>query len=183
LAVSADPVVPWWADWPLCQAAPTGTPGCIGGQLDPDQPCFAHSDDDGRAAAMRRLRDGISLDFLLGAEVTEALLAEVLAAAPTKDGRRVLPFVDLRGARFHSTAGFDGASFQGDAGFFGLHDRGAATSRSSTTRKRLAPHDLQLRDACPGIKITQAIQREAGTAVPQEVTSDSPGPGGSRKPR
>jgi hypothetical protein len=106
-----------------------GTPGCIGGQLDSDQPCFAHSDDDGRAAAMRRLRDGISLDFLLGAEVTEELLAEVLAAAPTKDGRKVFPFVDLRGARLHSSAGFDGVSFegpfwsawstfQGDAGFF-----------------------------------------------------------------
>src|SRR6266542_1260181 len=94
-----------------------GAPGCIGGQLDPDQPCFAHSDDDGRAAAMRRLRDGISLDFLLGAEVTEALLAEVLAAAPTKDGRRVLPFVDLRGAPFRGTAGFGGASFAGGAWF------------------------------------------------------------------
>src|SRR6266540_1577046 len=96
-----------------------GAPGCIGGQLDPDQPCFAHSDDDGRAAAMRRLRDGISLDFLLGAEVTEELLAEVLAAAPTKDGRKVFPFVDLRGARFQSTAGFDGATFAGTTSFDG----------------------------------------------------------------
>src|SRR6266498_2792076 len=103
-----------------------GAPGCIGGQLDPDQPCFAHSDDDGRAAAMRRLRDGISLDFLLGAEVTEALLAEMLAAAPTKDGRRVLPFVDLRGASFQRTAWFGGVSFRGDARFGGASFAGGA---------------------------------------------------------
>jgi Pentapeptide repeats (9 copies) len=135
--VTAEPVVPWWADWPLCQAAPTGTPGCIGAQLDQDQPCYAHADDDARAAALDWLRDGtLGLEFLPGVEVTDELLAQLLAAVPTTDGRRVLRFADLRGARVQGTAGFDGASFggawfdwasfQGDAGFAGASfQRGA----------------------------------------------------------
>jgi hypothetical protein len=102
LAVAADLVLPWWANWPPCQAAPTGTPGCVGSQLGPDQPCFAHTDNDARAASLGRLRDGGPLDFVPGVELTGELLAGVLAAAPTQDGQRILRDADLRGVRFTS---------------------------------------------------------------------------------
>jgi hypothetical protein len=98
---------------------PTGTPGCIGAQLDQDQPCYAHADDDARAAALGWLGEGrpLGLYFLLGVEVTDELLGQVLAAAPSRNGRRVLRFADLRGARLRGTAGFDGVSFEGGAWF------------------------------------------------------------------
>jgi hypothetical protein len=73
----------------------------------PDQPCFAHTDHHARAAALGRLRRGGPLDFVPGVELTEELLAEVVAAAPTGDGRRVLRDADLQGlgnepaCRFH----------------------------------------------------------------------------------
>jgi hypothetical protein len=98
---------------------PTGTPGCIGAQLDQDQPCYAHADDDARAAALGWLGEArpLGLYFLLGVEVTDELLGQVLAAAPSRNGRRVLRFADLRGARLRGTAGFDGVSFEGGAWF------------------------------------------------------------------
>ena len=115
--MAADLVVPWWAGWPPCQAAPTGTPGCIGSQLGPDQPCFAHTDSDARAAALGRLRDGGPLDLVPGVELTGELLAGVLAAAPIQDGQRTLRDADLRGVRFQGEVRFDQASFQGQAWF------------------------------------------------------------------
>jgi hypothetical protein len=65
------------------------------------------------------------------------LLAGVVAAAPTGDGRRVLRAADLRGVRlqddagfgrvsFQDYAGFNGATFQGDAGFLGASFEGDA---------------------------------------------------------
>ncbi len=123
----------WSSLWPClpsscCLGGPTGRHarqrrrvclGCIGSQLGPDQPCSAHTDNDGRAAALGRLRDGGPLDFVAGVELTEELLAEVLAAAPIEDGRRVLRDVDLRGARLQGEARLDQASFQGEAWFDG----------------------------------------------------------------
>jgi hypothetical protein len=88
-----------------------------GSQLGSDQPCFAHTDNDGRAAVLGRLRDGGPLDFVAGVELTEELLVEVLAAAPIKDGRRILRDADLRGVRVQGEARFDQASFQGEAWF------------------------------------------------------------------
>jgi transposase-like protein len=52
-----------------------------------------------------------------GVELTEELLAEVLAAAPIEDGRRVLRDVDLRGGRLQGEARLDQASLQGEAWF------------------------------------------------------------------
>jgi hypothetical protein len=48
-------------------------------------------------------------------ELTEELLAEVLAAAPAEDAHRVLRDADLRGVRFEGEARFDRAGFQGQA--------------------------------------------------------------------
>jgi uncharacterized protein YjbI with pentapeptide repeats len=59
----------------------------------------------------------LGLYFLLGVEVTDELLGQVLAAAPSRNGRRVLRFADLRGARLRGSAGFDGVSFEGGAWF------------------------------------------------------------------
>jgi hypothetical protein len=128
------PGVAWWANWPPCQAAPTGTPGCIGSQLGPDQPCFAHTDHHARAAALGRLRRGGPLDFVPGVELTEELLAEVVAAAPTGDGRRVLRDADLRGVRFQGEARFDQASFQGQAWFDWASFQGGALFSGASFR-------------------------------------------------
>ena len=126
--MSAEHVVLEWVDWQQCSAASKGTPGCVGRQLDPDQPCFAHSNKDGRVARLNALRNGGSLDFVQGVEFTKELFAELLEATPTEDGTRVLHNADFRAASFQddvrffpisfqNVARFDGASFQGDAEF------------------------------------------------------------------
>jgi uncharacterized protein YjbI with pentapeptide repeats len=127
--MSGERVLPGWANWQPCQATPKGTPGCIGRQLDPDQPCFVHTDKDDRAVMLGQLREGGSLDFMQGVVFTEELLAEVLEATRTKNGRSVIRDADFRAARFQGAdfrtatfqggVEFDGASFGGDARFDG----------------------------------------------------------------
>jgi hypothetical protein len=106
--MSAERVLPRWADWQACQAARKGPLGCIGSQLGPGRPCFAHSDKRSRRGRLEALRAGGPLDFGQGVEFTEELLAEVLKAAPTEDGQRMLHDADLRSASFQATPGSPG---------------------------------------------------------------------------
>jgi pentapeptide repeat protein len=124
--MSGERVLPKMVDWQLCQAAQRGAPGCIGGQLGPGLPCFAHTDRDDREAGLKALREGGSLDFVHGVEFTEELLAEVLEAAPREDDQSILRDADLRGATFQGDAWFGEVSFQGDARFGGVSFQGDA---------------------------------------------------------
>jgi uncharacterized protein YjbI with pentapeptide repeats len=141
-----------------------GTPGCIGSQLDPSQPCFAHADEDARAAKLKQLDDDGLLDFVQGVEFTEQLLTELLAAAPIKDGRSVLRGADFRSARFQGSAMFCQVSFLGDAVFDRVTFQGdakftAASFQSNAQFDRVSFYGDAVFD---GVSFAVTIQVHAG---------------------
>jgi uncharacterized protein YjbI with pentapeptide repeats len=99
-------------DWPTC-----AEPGCIGIRLARGGKCLAHASARRRNAALKRLRDTGDLDAR-GVPITEALLEQILAAAP-RDTAAHPTFATTRFSRatFQDNAWFREATFQGDARF------------------------------------------------------------------
>jgi Pentapeptide repeats (9 copies) len=88
-------------DWPTCDED-----GCIGVCLAAIAKCLAHAGDEQRNATLKQIGETGEIDAR-GVPITQALLEQVLAAAPHDEG-------------FHPTltiARFDWATFQGDARF------------------------------------------------------------------
>jgi hypothetical protein len=114
-------------DWPTCDE-----PGCIGIRLPRGDKCLAHATARRRTLALRRLHQTGEIDAR-GIPITEALLEQILAAAP-HDTTNHSTFATARfnQATFQGNARFDGASFQGDAGFTAATFQGTAWFTEAT---------------------------------------------------
>jgi Pentapeptide repeats (9 copies) len=99
-------------DWPTC-----GEDGCMGVRLAATPKCLAHAGDDQRNAMLKQLGETGVIDAR-GVPITEALLEQILAAAP-HDADNPPTFTAPRFGRatFQGEAGFGGATFQSNAEF------------------------------------------------------------------
>jgi hypothetical protein len=109
-------------DWPTCDED-----GCIGVRLAATPKCLTHAPDEQRKETMKKLTETGEID-VRGVPITEALLEQILAAAPHDSGgpsKFAAARFDL--ATFEGDAQFGGITFQGRAGFseamFGGHAR------------------------------------------------------------
>ena len=89
--------------WPVCDIT-----DCPGIELPSGNRCLAHADDPDRAAALNQVHETGAIDAR-GVQISDQLLAEVLAAAPRARNGEAL----FRNARF------DRATFTGAAVFGG----------------------------------------------------------------
>jgi hypothetical protein len=101
-------------DWPTC-----GEPGCVGIRLARGGKCLAHASTRRRTVVLRQLHQTGKIDAR-GIPITEALLQQILAAAPRDTANHPTFATALfTQATFRSDAGFGGTMFGGDAWFDG----------------------------------------------------------------
>jgi Pentapeptide repeats (9 copies) len=99
-------------DWPTC-----GEDGCMGVRLAATPKCLAHAGDDQRNAMLKQLGETGVIDAR-GVPITEALLEQILAAAPhDADNHPTFTAPRVGRATFQGEAGFGGATFQSNAEF------------------------------------------------------------------
>jgi len=109
-------------EWPTCDED-----GCIGIRLDPTPKCLAHAGDEQRNTTLEHLGETGVIDAR-GVPITQALLEQILAAAP-RDAEDRPTFQDVAAfdkATFQGDAWFAGATFQGDIMFAGATFQGSA---------------------------------------------------------
>ena len=115
-------------EWPTC-----GEDGCIGVRLAGGGKCLAHATTRRRGATLRQLGKTGEIDAR-GVPITQALLEQILAAAPhdAEDHPTFQGTARFDGATFHGDAWFAGATFRRDARFAGATFHGDAGFRGAS---------------------------------------------------
>jgi uncharacterized protein YjbI with pentapeptide repeats len=113
--------------WPACD-----TTGCTGIKLASGSLCLRHADGTDRTAALDQVRETGAIDAR-GVQISDELLAEILAAAPrSRNGNALFRNARFDHATFTSTAVFDRATFTSGTVFSGATFTGGAEFSGTT---------------------------------------------------
>jgi uncharacterized protein YjbI with pentapeptide repeats len=119
--------VPTNTSWLVCAAS-----GCAGIKLLSGSLCLAHAEDMDRAAALNEVHETGAIDAR-GVQISDELLAEVLAAAPrARNGKALFRHARFDHATFTSVAVFHGAAFTSGTVFSGATFTGGAEFSGAT---------------------------------------------------
>jgi Pentapeptide repeats (9 copies) len=125
-------------DWPSCRR-------CGGIRLASRDSCLAHAEPADRAAALERFAGNGDLD-LRGVSISDALLGEILRAAPRDtSGRLVFGAARFGQAAFEGATDFSEATFTGDAWFSGALFGGSASFTRARFEENTRFHEVRFR--------------------------------------